>query len=90
MEDFHGKKNWIVMIFDAEGNPYCDVWLGGNPELGYAVDGLLRVGDRNDAPPVWHTYQRYSDGTYRQLSSRSATIDELKAKLMDRQELERK
>jgi hypothetical protein len=89
VEDFGGKKDWIVTIFDAAGNWYCDVWFGGNPDRGFEVDWLLHVGHRNAIPRVWHTYRRYSDGTYQQLLSRSESIDELKM-LMDRQELESK
>jgi hypothetical protein len=82
-EDYHGKKDWLVMIFDAAGIPYCDMWLGGSADRGFEVDGLLHVGHRDDVPPVWHTYRRYSDGTYRQLFSRTATIDELKAEVLE-------
>jgi hypothetical protein len=39
-------------------------------------DGLVRVGDANNPPHAWQTYQRYSDGTYRRLESRVPTIDE--------------
>lgn len=78
--NYHGKKEWLVQIFDRDGNSHCDVWFGGNPENGWEFDGLIRVGDANETPHVWQVYQRYSDATYRQLFSLHEVIDSVKRK----------
>ena len=76
MRDYHGKKDWLVQVFHDSGESYCDVWFGDNPDQGWEFDGLVRVGDADNMPFVWQTYQRYSDGTYRRVSSIVATLDE--------------
>ncbi len=75
--DYHGKKDWLVRVVNDKGEVYCGVWFGDNPDAGWGFDGMVRVGDPSDAPHVWQTYQRCSDGSYRRLSSLVATIDEL-------------
>jgi hypothetical protein len=78
LKDYHGKAEWLVQIVDARGEYYCDVWFGNDPENGWAFDGLVRVGVADEESPVWQAYERYSDGAYRRVQSRSATIDEMK------------
>jgi hypothetical protein len=77
--DYHGKKEWLVQIVNDKGEAYCDVWFGNNPDEGWGFDGMVRVGDSHpsEAPYVWQTYQRFSDGSYRRQPSPFATIDEL-------------
>jgi len=71
-------EDWLVYVVDKNGNRYCDVWFGNNPDWGWAFDGMIRVGDSADKEPhVWQAYQRYSDGTYRRLISRMGSIDVL-------------
>jgi hypothetical protein len=77
LHDHNGKRDWLVQVRDVRGEWYCDVWFGNAPEHGWRFDGLIRVGDPNDSTPVWQTYQRYSDGTYRRGNSLTGTIDAL-------------
>lgn len=73
--DFHGKKDWLVQIFDDSDNFVCDVWFGGDPNEGWAFDGMIRFGNADRQPHVWQTYQRFSDGSYRRLKSLFRSID---------------
>ena len=75
VRDHLTKKHWLVQVIDESGNRYCDLWFGGDPENGWAFDGMVRVGDADVELPVWQTYQRYSDGSYRRLFSRFRSID---------------
>ncbi len=64
-----GKKDWIVAIM-SEGNDIGHVWFGGNPDKGWAWDGLVRLGEpekNGKGSVVWQTFQRYSDGSYRRV-----------------------
>ncbi|KRQ15373.1 hypothetical protein AOQ71_10255 [Bradyrhizobium manausense] len=76
--DYHGKSNWLVQLMDEDGEWYCDVWFGVNPDNGWAVDGMVHFGEADEEPHVWQSYQRYSDGTYRRLPSWASSLDEYK------------
>jgi hypothetical protein len=78
--DHHGKSQWLVQVFDDRGDWFCDVWFGNDPDNGWSFDGLVRLGDPVAAPHAWQTYQRYSDGTYRRLPSRSPNLDQFRRK----------
>ncbi|MCP1752003.1 hypothetical protein [Bradyrhizobium elkanii] len=80
--DHQNKSDWLVQIIDGRGEWFCDVWLGGNPDNGWAFDGFVHVGDPAEAPHVWQSYQRYSDGTYRRLPSRVASLDQFRDRNM--------
>lgn len=78
---YQGKQDWLVRICDTGGNALYGVWFGGNPNNNWVPDGLIHIGDPNAAvdnkiPVAWQTWQRYSDGSYRLISSKSATLDE--------------
>lgn len=74
--DYHGKKEWLVQLFQ-QCESYCDVWFGDDPGEGWKYDGMIHIGDAENVPHVWQSYQRYSDGTYRRLQSLVATLDEV-------------
>lgn len=76
--DYHGKKNWLVRIRDASDQDYCAVWFGGDPDHGWIVDGLVRVGDANSEPHTWQAYQRHADGSYRCVYSLCGSLDEMR------------
>lgn len=76
LRDYHSKKDWLMQIFRNDTQSFCDVWFGDDPDNAWQFDGLVRVGDAENQPYVWQTYQRYSDGTYRRLSGLTATLDE--------------
>jgi hypothetical protein len=76
--DYHDKKDWTVKTLDANGNGYCWLWLGVNPDSEWKWDGLVRVGG-NSPPYVWQTYERYSDGSYRRIQSKYKTLEDAKA-----------
>lgn len=73
--DHHGKKDWLARVVDENNNEVSSVWLGPNPENGWAFDGLVRLG-AGDPAEVWQTYQRYSDGTYRRLTSKFGRLED--------------
>jgi hypothetical protein len=75
LADHHGKKNWLLFVIDKSGERYCSGWFGNAPDRGWAWDGLVRFGNADDSEPVWQTYQRYSDGTYRRLPSKYRSLD---------------
>ena len=78
VHDFNGKKDWIIWVVDKKGERYCDLWLGNNPDAGWAWDGLIRVGDADAEPHVWQAYERYSDGEYRRVFSLCRSIDQFR------------
>jgi len=71
LQDFYGKKDWIIKIIDKENNIKGSVWIGGNPLKNWLLDGFVRIGiTRNDTSwEVFQILQRYSDGSYRILKS---------------------
>lgn len=75
LSDYNGKRDWLMFVVNDHGRQICDVWLGKDPENGWMWDGMVRVGDADHEPFVWQAYQRYSDETYRRLSSRYRSID---------------
>jgi hypothetical protein len=81
IRDYNGKKDWLVEIFDPNGQLHCDVWFGPNPDANWEFDGLVRVGDPLEPPYVWMAFRRCSDGTYRKIYSASGTIDEMSYKI---------
>jgi hypothetical protein len=77
LQDYHGKADWLMWIADETGERYCDVWMGVNPAAAWEWDGLVHFGDVDDEhQPVWQSYQRYSDGTYRCLPSTYHSLDD--------------
>jgi hypothetical protein len=67
---FLQKKAHTVQIVDAAGKPVMYVWFGPNPDREWRNDeGLIHIGGGSEAPIVWQTYRRLSDGTYERLSS---------------------
>ena len=69
--DFYGKKNWVIWIYDKEGNEIGSVWIGGNPLNKWLLDGMIRIG-KTISDTEWNVYQvlqRYSDGSYRLVQS---------------------
>lgn len=75
---YNGKADWLVRILDASGEPFCSIWLGGDPDRNWQHDGRVHVGDARASPYAWHTYRRRSDDTYRLEVARVATLDEMK------------
>jgi hypothetical protein len=71
LEDFYGKKNWVIWIVDKELNKIGSVWIGGNPYNKCHLDGLIRIGKTftDTSWEVWQILQRYSDGSYRIVQS---------------------
>ena len=65
LDDYKGRRNWLVRIIDPEGKQIGYVWFGTNADNNWAYDGLVRVGD--DRYVVWQVFQRYSDGSYRRI-----------------------
>lgn len=78
VRDYHGKKDWLVRIQDNRNSDYCALWLGGDPDAGWAADGLVRVGDPNARPHTWQAYQQLSDGTFRCVFSLCGSLDEMR------------
>ena len=71
LDDFHGKRDWLVRIIDPEGKAIGYVWFGPDPDKKWEWDGLVRLGDApNDyTAVVWQVYQRYSDSSYRRIAA---------------------
>jgi hypothetical protein len=69
IQDYFGRKDWIMRIVDSAGKEIGSVWLGGNPHNEWKFDGLIRVGKTiSDSEwEVWQTFQRFSDGSYRRV-----------------------
>ncbi len=70
----HGRENWIVKIMDPNGKEVGHVWFGNNPFNDiWDFDGLVRVGEAfwRDPTPVWQTFRRYSNSTYRRVRGKS-------------------
>ncbi|HYR88536.1 MAG TPA: hypothetical protein VE422_30935 [Terriglobia bacterium] len=67
--DFHGRTDWIVRIIDPRGNEVGHVWFGGDPYSGWRHDGYVRLGTAKSETEhiVWSVFQRYSDGTYKEI-----------------------
>jgi len=68
LNEFHGRKDWIVSILDASSKRIGDVWFGPDPEKGWEFDGLVRVGNTE----VWQVFERFSDGSYRRIRAKSS------------------
>jgi len=51
--DYNGKKDWLVRIVDPQGEEYCAVWFGGDPEANWAFDGCVRIGDPTERRWEW-------------------------------------
>jgi hypothetical protein len=80
VKDHHDKKNWLMRVINEPNNESYDVWLGGDPDNGWAFDGLVRIGNAEAPKPpyVWQIYQRYSDGSYRRLPSLYGKLEKAK------------
>jgi hypothetical protein len=61
-----GERNWIIKVVDQTGNEVANIWIGNDPLNSWSYDGLVRVGYPFSPVTVWATFQRYSDGTYRE------------------------
>ena len=72
VDEFHGRKCWLVRIVSPELKNVGYVWFGPDPEKNWVFDGLVRVGDApNDyEAEVWQVFQRYSDGSYRRIEAK--------------------
>lgn len=71
LNDFYGKKDWVVEIINSEGSKIGSVWIGSNPLNEWMQDGLVRIG-KSLSDEKWEVYQvleRWSDGTYRLVKS---------------------
>lgn len=79
MNEFHGRKNWVINILDEKKNDVGSVWLGGDPYRGWKWDGNVRVGKAKDEDSVvvWQIFERYSDGSYRRLEALDRPEDRL-------------
>lgn len=71
LDNHFQKKNWIIKIYDRNGNHSGDLWIGSNPEKNWAMDGKIRIGKTISDYEwvVWQVYERYSDGSYRLIRS---------------------
>jgi len=69
------RPNWVMKVLAQDGSEAAHVWLGNNADKSWKWDGLVRVGEPNkpDGERVWQTFQRYSDGTYRRISTKRVT-----------------
>lgn len=72
LDSFHGKTDWLVNIKNPNGEVIGSVWIGGNPEDNWNQDGLVRTGRAlsDTSHEVYQVFQRYSDGSYRLVSSK--------------------
>ena len=71
LNDFYGKKDWVIEIVDTNENKIGSVWIGSNPLNEWMQDGFVRVG-KTLSDEQWEVYQvleRWSDGTYRLVKS---------------------
>jgi len=66
LQDYAGRRDWIVRVISATDKEIVHIWFGGDPENNWSHDGLIRIGTPNPLE-VFGTYQRYSDGSYRKL-----------------------
>lgn len=73
--DHHGKKNWLVRVVKDDA-VFCAVWLGNNPDRGWAWDGLIHFGKPDVTPHVLSSVQLYSDESFRQVGSVVWTLDD--------------
>jgi hypothetical protein len=69
IQDYFGRKDWVMRIQDPSGNEVGSMWLGNDPMNEWRFDGMVRAGktlsDREWE--VWQTFQRFSDGSYRRV-----------------------
>ena len=77
--DLGEHRDWVMRVVSPDGRELANVWLGTNGDNGWMWDGLVRIGDPNkpEGEKVWQTFQRYSDGTYRRISARVVTVEDL-------------
>ena len=75
--DLGDRKNWVVEIRTPDGKVVGHLWLGPDPDNKWKWDGLVRLGesdpDNTIGSPVWQSFQRYSDGSYRRLEAKVIT-----------------
>jgi hypothetical protein len=69
LQDFHGKRNWVIAVVFPDKEAFVNVWFGPDPKKHWEFDGLVRVGQpiADNLAVVWQTFRRYSDGSYRRL-----------------------
>ncbi len=66
LENYAGRRDWVVRVVSATNKEIVHIWFGGDPENNWSHDGLIRIGTPNPLK-IFGTYQRYSDGSYRKL-----------------------
>lgn len=71
--DLGDRKNWLIRIM-VDGREIGNIWFGSDPDNKWKWDGLIRLGDAHTSPPgqspVWQTFERYSDGSYRRVEAK--------------------
>lgn len=66
LQSLAGQKAKVIEVTDGAGNVVANVWVGTNPHADWKFDGVLRVGSPGKAPKVFASFERLSNGTYRQ------------------------
>lgn len=65
LQDFQGKKNWVVTVTGPNGAIVGNVFFGTNPQKNYDYDGLIWMAIKKGSSYVYSAFQRFSDGSYR-------------------------
>jgi len=65
LQDFQGKKNWVVTVTGPNGAIVGNVFFGTNPQKNYDYDGLIWIAIKKGSSYVYSAFQRFSDGSYR-------------------------